>query len=91
MKYREAARKLQELGCQELPRRKPGSHRKKAAKVFTPDGFSCAVDLASPQQCIRVTGREPERTMARLKVWWEARDSARQDVESPVRTGNPLP
>jgi mRNA interferase HicA len=28
MKYREAARKLQELGCRELPRRKPGSHRK---------------------------------------------------------------
>ena len=28
MKYREAARKLQDLGCQELPRRKRGSHRK---------------------------------------------------------------
>jgi predicted RNA binding protein YcfA (HicA-like mRNA interferase family) len=28
MKYREAARKLQSLGCQELPRRKGGSHRK---------------------------------------------------------------
>lgn len=28
MKYREAARKLQELGCRELPRRKGGSHRK---------------------------------------------------------------
>ena len=28
MKYREAALKLQSLGCQELPRRKGGSHRK---------------------------------------------------------------
>ena len=28
MKYREAARKLQALGCHELPRRKNGSHRK---------------------------------------------------------------
>lgn len=28
MKYREAARKLQALGCHELPRRKGGSHRK---------------------------------------------------------------
>ncbi len=28
MKYRETARRLQELGCQELPRRKRGSHRK---------------------------------------------------------------
>ncbi|MFQ5631173.1 MAG: type II toxin-antitoxin system HicA family toxin [bacterium] len=28
MKYREAAWKLKELGCQELPRRGGGSHRK---------------------------------------------------------------
>lgn len=28
MKYREAASKLQRLNCQELPRRKGGSHRK---------------------------------------------------------------
>ena len=28
MKYREAARKLRSLNCQELPRRKGGSHRK---------------------------------------------------------------
>ncbi len=28
MRYREAARKLQMLGCQELPRRGGGSHRK---------------------------------------------------------------
>jgi len=28
MKYREAARNLQRLNCQELPRRKGGSHRK---------------------------------------------------------------
>jgi mRNA interferase HicA len=28
MRYREAARKLQMLGCQELPRRRGGSHRK---------------------------------------------------------------
>jgi len=28
MKYREAARKLQRLGCRELPRRSAGSHRK---------------------------------------------------------------
>ncbi len=28
MKYREAARKLEQLGCEELPRRKSGSHRK---------------------------------------------------------------
>jgi predicted RNA binding protein YcfA (HicA-like mRNA interferase family) len=28
MKYREVARKLEVLGCQELPRRSGGSHRK---------------------------------------------------------------
>ena len=28
MKYREAARKLRALGCEELPRRSGGSHRK---------------------------------------------------------------
>jgi predicted RNA binding protein YcfA (HicA-like mRNA interferase family) len=28
MKYREAARKLAALGCQEIPRRGSGSHRK---------------------------------------------------------------
>lgn len=28
MKYRDAARKLQSLGCVELPRRSSGSHRK---------------------------------------------------------------
>lgn len=28
MTYREVARKLVTLGCQELPRRGPGSHRK---------------------------------------------------------------
>jgi predicted RNA binding protein YcfA (HicA-like mRNA interferase family) len=28
MNYREAARKLARLGCQELPRRSRGSHRK---------------------------------------------------------------
>ena len=28
MKYREVARKLKNLGCQELPRRGRGSHRK---------------------------------------------------------------
>lgn len=28
MRYAEAARKLRNLGCQELPRRKGGSHRK---------------------------------------------------------------
>jgi mRNA interferase HicA len=33
MKYREAARKLEALGCQELPRRGGGSHR----KWFNPD------------------------------------------------------
>ncbi len=28
MRYKEAARKLKALGCQELPRRSGGSHRK---------------------------------------------------------------
>jgi len=28
MKYRDVARKLKQLGCQELPRRGGGSHRK---------------------------------------------------------------
>jgi len=28
MKYREVAQKLQKLGCQEIPRRGGGSHRK---------------------------------------------------------------
>jgi len=28
MKYREAAARLKRLGCEEIPRRGPGSHRK---------------------------------------------------------------
>ena len=48
-------------------------------------------NLSTTQRYVRATGRDPERTMAGLKVWWEARDSARQDVESPVRTREPLP
>lgn len=48
-------------------------------------------NLSTTQRYVRVTGREPERTMARLKAWRDARDSARQDVESPVRTREPLP
>jgi len=39
MKYREVARKLRTLGCQELPRKGTGSHRKwhnPATGGFTP-------------------------------------------------------
>ena len=39
MRYREVARKLTALGCQELPRRGAGSHR----KWFNPDSQRVAV------------------------------------------------
>ena len=39
MNYREAAKKLKRLGCQELPRRSGGSHR----KWFNPQADRAAV------------------------------------------------
>ncbi len=46
MKYREAAKKLQRLHCQELPRRKGGSHR----KWFNPATGRAAVLPGNPIQ-----------------------------------------
>jgi hypothetical protein len=39
-------------------------------------------DLSTTQQYIRVTGRDLERAMARLKAWREARLSVPAEFES---------
>ncbi len=38
-------------------------------------------DLSTTQQYIRVTGRDLERAMARLKAWREVRDSVTQELK----------
>ncbi len=47
-------------------------------------------DLSTTQQYIRVTGRELERAMARLKAWRKARDSVRQEIEALRKPAKPL-
>jgi len=37
-------------------------------------------DLSTTQRYVRVTGRDLERAMARLKAWREARDSGAREV-----------
>jgi hypothetical protein len=38
-------------------------------------------DLSSTERYVRVTGRDLERAMARLKAWREARDSVTQQLK----------
>jgi len=47
-------------------------------------------DLSTIQQYIRVTGRDLDRAMARLKAWREARGSAAQDVKPLIKAANAL-
>jgi hypothetical protein len=46
-------------------------------------------ELFRIQQDTRVTGRDLERAMARLKAWREARGCARQNVEALTRPAKP--
>jgi site-specific recombinase XerD len=39
-------------------------------------------DLSTTQQYIRVSGRDLQRAMARLKAWREARGSVTQELRS---------
>ena len=39
-------------------------------------------DLSTTQRYVRVTGRDLERAMARLKAWREVRDSVTQELKS---------
>ncbi|NJL39138.1 MAG: type II toxin-antitoxin system HicA family toxin [Leptolyngbya sp. DLM2.Bin15] len=61
MKYREVVRKLEALGCQELPRRGGGSHRKwlnpntQQATVL-PDWGSRDIKLGTLRAAIRQLG-----------------------------------
>ena len=48
-------------------------------------------DLSKTQRYVRVTGRDLERAMARLKAWREARGSAIQDVKTLLKPAKPLP
>jgi mRNA interferase HicA len=61
MIYREASRKLAALGCQELPRRSGGSHRKwfnpKTQQVTSlPDWGGRDLKLGTPQAAVRQLG-----------------------------------
>jgi integrase len=38
-------------------------------------------DLSTTQRYVRVTGRDLERAMARLKAWREVRDSVTQELK----------
>jgi len=48
-------------------------------------------DLSTIQQYIRVTGRDLDRAMARLKAWREARGSATQGIKTLMNPAKPLP
>ena len=61
MTYRDATRKLRKLGCRELPRRKPGSHRKwhnPATGGFTtlPDWGSKDLKMGTLRSAVRLLG-----------------------------------
>ncbi len=68
MKYIEAARKLRVLGCEELPRRKRGSHRKWYNRatghiVPLPDWGSKDLKIGTLRAVIRQLGLDWERFM----------------------------
>ena len=48
-------------------------------------------DLSTTQQYIRVTGRDLELAMARLKAWREARDSMTLGVDAHLMPARPRP
>ena len=48
-------------------------------------------DLSTTQRYVRVTGRDLERAMARLKAWREARGSVRQEVKALMSPAKPRP
>jgi predicted RNA binding protein YcfA (HicA-like mRNA interferase family) len=61
MKYREAARKLQNLGCVEMPRKAGGSHRKwhnPRANAYTtpPDWGSKDLKMGTLRGAVRQLG-----------------------------------
>jgi mRNA interferase HicA len=63
MRYRDVARKLTSLGCQELPRRGAGSHRKwlnPAAQRVTvlPDWSGQDLKLGTVRSAVRQLGLE---------------------------------
>jgi len=47
-------------------------------------------DLSITQRYVRVTGRDLERAMARLKAWRELRDSVTHEVEVCPLPAKPL-
>jgi mRNA interferase HicA len=65
MKYREVARKLGKLGCQETPRKTGGSHRKwhnpaTSASTVVPDWGGRDLKLGTVRSAIRQLGIEWE-------------------------------
>jgi len=59
-----------------------------ATEVQAPMGHE---DLATTQQYVRVTGRDLERAMARLKAWREAGESVAQEVKDLTKPAKPRP
>jgi hypothetical protein len=47
-------------------------------------------DLSTTQRYVRVTGRDLERAMARLKAWRDARDTVAPEVETVLQPANRL-
>jgi predicted RNA binding protein YcfA (HicA-like mRNA interferase family) len=61
MKYREVARKLLQMGCEELPRRSGGSHRKwlnpgTGSATVVPDWGAKDLKLGTVRAAIRQLG-----------------------------------
>ncbi|MBI2116166.1 MAG: tyrosine-type recombinase/integrase [candidate division NC10 bacterium] len=46
-------------------------------------------DLSTTQRYVRVTGRDLERAMARLKAWRDARDSMASEVKTLLKPAKP--
>ncbi|MBE9175919.1 type II toxin-antitoxin system HicA family toxin [Synechocystis salina LEGE 06155] len=58
MKYKEVARKLKQMGCQEIPRKGGGSHRKwhnptNGSIISIPDWGSKDLKIGTLQQIVR--------------------------------------
>lgn len=48
-------------------------------------------DLCTTQRYVRVTGRDLERAMARLRAWREARGSVTEEVKALMESAEPRP
>jgi integrase len=75
-------------GC--LPRHTFGTEGASAGIPATePQALMGHEDLSTTQRYVRVTGRDLERAIARLKAWRDAKDSLATEVQALLRPREP--